>query len=133
MASSCLHDQAYHAGFSHLLLYDVSFSHFPSVQLIYLVHYRISLLLLLSLLLLQVLLLSLYHHNLLVYDYRSYLMEIPLANLITHHSYNPEREKSNSWSYFRSKNGNSGDILRSCSSLVLGSEQKGWETALPNS
>lgn len=52
---------------------------------------------------------------------------------ITHHSYNPEGGKSNSWSYFRSKNGNSGDILRSCSSLVLSSEQKGWETALPNS
>jgi predicted transposase YbfD/YdcC len=29
---------------------------------------------------------------------------------LPHHSYNPERRKSNSWSYFRSKNGNSGDI-----------------------
>src|SRR5882762_269498 len=82
MASSFLHDEAYHAGFSNLLLYDLFFSHFPSVQLIYLVHYHISLLLLLSLLLLQVLLLSPYHHNLLAYGYRSYSMEIPLANLI---------------------------------------------------
>src|SRR5258708_29922996 len=29
----------------------------------------------------------------------------------SHHSYNPEGGKSHSWSYFRSKNGNSSDIL----------------------
>ena|SRR2546430_7343557 len=37
----------------------------------------------------------------------------------THHSYNPEGGKSNSWSYFRGKNRNSCDILRYCSSLAV--------------
>ncbi|HEX3640748.1 MAG TPA: hypothetical protein VHV10_05615, partial [Ktedonobacteraceae bacterium] len=38
-------------------------------------------------------------------------MKMTMVMMITHHSYNPEGGKSHSWSYFRSKNGNSSDIL----------------------
>jgi hypothetical protein len=51
--------------------------------------------------------------------------------MMTHHSYNPEGGKSHSWSYFRSKNGNSSDILSLAVAWCLAVSKKDGKPLCP--